>query len=359
MTSMNAAWCHANEHAQRDLGRISPRISAVVPAYNVERYIDAALASLIHQTKNFCEIIVVDDGSTDITRQKLKSYEDNGQIVVVEQANAGQGPARNTGLFRATGDYVYFFDSDDLLDRNFVERISAIVESDNSVELIFFAGQSFLDEGFSSHFFPDYRRQIAGCFASGIDAAKALWCADSFLASPCLFVARKSVWDRNQLLFSPVLHEDEDMILRLCAAAGKTVVIKDLLFKRRIRESSIMTSGKSFRHAEGIFYAFQSTAKLCREYLALSTNHRGFAKERLGSLCRDYLDVCDDVRALPRYWSLLRAYQALAWRPPLRVVAGAFGIKRSKVSMWMYRLICKHVFPQRYASLMRSSYPKI
>jgi CDP-glycerol glycerophosphotransferase len=93
------------------------KLSVVMPFYNVEAYVEAALESIARQTLSDLEIIMVDDGSTDGSTLIAKAYAArDARFRLVEQPNAGLGPARNTGAQHASGKYLAFFDSDDLLD---------------------------------------------------------------------------------------------------------------------------------------------------------------------------------------------------------------------------------------------------
>lgn len=87
------------------------KVTAVIPVYNCEKYIGEALESALAQTYPLHEILVVDDGSTDGTREALRPYWDS--IVYVYQKNAGEAAARNTGIRRASGEYIAFLDADD------------------------------------------------------------------------------------------------------------------------------------------------------------------------------------------------------------------------------------------------------
>jgi glycosyltransferase involved in cell wall biosynthesis len=86
-------------------------VSVVIPAYNAEQYIRRALDSVLSQTWQAGEIIVVDDGSTDRTEDILKYYSD--KIIYIRQSNFGASVARNTGIERATGNWIAFLDADD------------------------------------------------------------------------------------------------------------------------------------------------------------------------------------------------------------------------------------------------------
>lgn len=94
-----------------------PKISVIVPIYNVEIYLDRCLQSLCRQSLQDIEIILVDDGSTDKCPQLCDDYaQKDNRIKVIHKPNAGLGYARNSGLEIATGEYIAFVDSDDFVD---------------------------------------------------------------------------------------------------------------------------------------------------------------------------------------------------------------------------------------------------
>ena len=100
------------------------KISVIVPAYNVEQWIDRCLNSIIEQTYNNLEIIVIDDGSKDSTGKILDGYaERDHRFVVVHQNNKGLAKVRNIGIELATGDYIGFVDGDDEISHDMYERL--------------------------------------------------------------------------------------------------------------------------------------------------------------------------------------------------------------------------------------------
>ena len=92
----------------------NPKISVIIPVYNVERYLSECLNSIINQTLKEIEIICVNDGSTDSSLSILKeNASKDDRIKIIDKENEGQGYARKVGLDIATGEYILFCDSDD------------------------------------------------------------------------------------------------------------------------------------------------------------------------------------------------------------------------------------------------------
>ncbi len=103
---------------------MTPKISVIVPVYNVEKYLDRCMRSLLSQTFRDLEIILVDDGSTDNCPAMCNQYAlQNTNIKVIHKMNGGLGYARNSGLDVATGDFVAFVDSDDYVDVSMYEKL--------------------------------------------------------------------------------------------------------------------------------------------------------------------------------------------------------------------------------------------
>ena len=100
-----------------------PKVSIIVPIYNVEKYLDRCIQSLLNQTLKDVEIILVDDGSPDNCPKMCDEYAMKDlRIKVIHKQNAGLGYARNSGLEIATGEYVAFVDSDDYVESDMYER---------------------------------------------------------------------------------------------------------------------------------------------------------------------------------------------------------------------------------------------
>jgi Glycosyltransferases involved in cell wall biogenesis len=96
-----------------------PLVSVIIPVYNAAEYLNESLISILNQTYTNIEVIAVNDGSSDNSLEILQNYE--GRIKLIEQSNQGQCAALNSGLKYALGDYIKFFDADDLMNPEHIE----------------------------------------------------------------------------------------------------------------------------------------------------------------------------------------------------------------------------------------------
>lgn len=110
-----------------------PKVSVIVPVYNVEKYITACLESLVNQTLKEIEIIIVNDGSTDGSEEIIKKYEKKyNNIVYVKKENGGLSDARNYGMQFAKGEYIAYLDSDDFVDKTIYEKMYNKAKKENA-----------------------------------------------------------------------------------------------------------------------------------------------------------------------------------------------------------------------------------
>ena len=128
-----------------------PKVSVIVPIYNVEKYLEKCINSLLSQTLEDIQIILVNDGSKDNSGNIAKECEKNNKnrIIYVEKENGGLSDARNYGLKYATGDFIAFLDSDDYIEKNAYEEIYIVYYAIND------AGSLFGQESFCHRKRPD------------------------------------------------------------------------------------------------------------------------------------------------------------------------------------------------------------
>ena len=103
---------------------MNPKISIIVPVYNVEKYIHKCINSILDQSLTEFELILVDDGSPDRSGEICDEYsKKDNRIKVIHKSNGGVSSARNIGIDKACGEYIGFVDPDDYIDVNMYERL--------------------------------------------------------------------------------------------------------------------------------------------------------------------------------------------------------------------------------------------
>lgn len=233
------------------------KVSIIIPVYNTEAYVRQAVESITNQTLRELEIIVINDGSTD---ESLAIVEQlavaDKRIQVYSQSNSGLSLARNAGIEKAHGEYIYFMDSDDLLEEDAMELCYRKCEN-NQLDFVFFDAVSFCEDNIED--IPNLKYQRvdilkADVIYTGNEALKVQLQEYVFTSSACLSFIRRKFLDRHQLRFYPgILHEDQLFTTLLYLLATRTACIQRTFFQRRIRQDSIMTRKFSDRNLKGYF----------------------------------------------------------------------------------------------------------
>lgn len=114
------------------------KFSIIIPVYNVEKYLKKCLTSIVQQNFNDYELILVDDGSTDMSGKICDEFEEKyNNIIVMHISNSGVSNARNKGLEIARGEYIWFVDSDDYVEPEALKILSEQLEMNPKIELLF------------------------------------------------------------------------------------------------------------------------------------------------------------------------------------------------------------------------------
>lgn len=187
-------------------------ISVIIPAYNRAGFLPEALNSVLDQSLEVREVIVVDDGSTDNTAEVIREFPDPVRYVL--QANAGPGAARNTGLAEAAGQYIAFLDSDDCWQREHLTGLHDACDQDPKVGLAY-CGKRLVDSR-GADLEDEYQQTT---FPSG-------WIFDDMFqanyisSTSCVFARRKVLLDAGGFPTTGVFRnaEDYDLWLRVAAA---------------------------------------------------------------------------------------------------------------------------------------------
>ncbi|WP_081949060.1 glycosyltransferase family A protein [Litchfieldella xinjiangensis] len=312
-------------------------VSVVVPAYNVKDYVQASIDSLYEQTEPFDEVIVVDDGSIDGTLTILEQYRIHDNFTLIAKENEGQGVARNVGMSHATGDYIYFFDSDDLVDRRFVEKIKAIIIEQSRPDLIFFSGQCFSTDEFYTEFSPDYQRSFELKNATSEKAIRAFNESGRFVSQPCLYISKRGLWGANGIEFPASSYEDEEVLFPLILAARTVSVIKNVFFYRRIRPNSFMTSPNDPKKAHGYGVVMRSMLKLCSEYEGNDRLTRRIMKRRAGIFASKHVSACKALGMRVDHAEIVRCAAKL--RSPMLLARAVYRTQSSRMQSLLQGLL--------------------
>ena len=218
-------------------------VTVIIPVYNVEKYLQECLDSVISQTYTNLEIILVDDGSTDSSGNICDEYEKNdSRVNVIHKLNGGASSARNIGLQNANGDYIYFLDSDDYIDVTAIEKLVCVAES-NGADLVFMDGLVF-DDGVNSGKNKDhYKHSIYYDTSTGRSIIREQFNNDDFFVLVQLILFKRELLLNNQLSFyEGIVCEDELFVFYAFYYAGIAAHLPEQLLHRRMRADSVMTS---------------------------------------------------------------------------------------------------------------------
>lgn len=219
---------------------MSTKISFIIPVYNVEKYLNECVNSILGQLTDDCEIILVDDGSPDGSGAICDKYEaEDSRVKVVHQKNGGLANARNTGLDHAQGEYVAFVDSDDYLDEHCIAEILNWMSS-GGTDICFMRAMKV---------FPDGKQQLLDdemnpemLKGSKKSAIKYLSERSKYPGSPCTKLFRRTLLERNHLRFPDDRRVSEDLgfVLQCILNADSYDALPiDYYYYRQAREGSI------------------------------------------------------------------------------------------------------------------------
>ena len=217
------------------------KVSIIIPIYNREDYLDRCISSMINQTFQNIEIILVNDGSTDRSAEICDSYaEKDRRITVVHKPNGGVSSARNVGLDIMTGEYVCFCDSDDFFAPEMVEKSLKQILAENADMCTF---NSFHNDEPSNRKFNPVNIEVdefdcANFFASYVHIGQAPYCIWSSIYKTSVIKQYKIRFSDYKKVFS----EDSLFNFMFWAVCRKYTHLDDCLYYYFRHENSLMTS---------------------------------------------------------------------------------------------------------------------
>ncbi|MGC8304594.1 glycosyltransferase family 2 protein [Leuconostoc mesenteroides] len=213
----------------------TPFFSIIMPVFNVENYISEAVESVLNQSYTNIELILINDGSTDDSSNIINDYlKTDHRIIIVNQNNKGLSEARNSGLKVATGKYVMFMDSDDIIDFRALQTVYEKVSFESTdVAMI---GYQIFDE---KKIFRG--KSISNGFYSGQEIMHSIL-NHKLENYAWQFVINRSLLCKNLLFKRNVFYEDIDWTPRLLSSIDNVYYVGGLLYYYRKRRESITHS---------------------------------------------------------------------------------------------------------------------
>ena len=220
-----------------------PKISVIVPVYNTEKYLSKCLDSIVNQSYENIEIIIVNDGSTDDSEKIIKEYEQKypNKIKYFKKENGGLSSARNYGILKSAGEYISFVDSDDYIDINLFKQLEDEIKK--SIDLIKFKLIKVNEE------YAEIEKIGGPIFEkeSGQDAFNKLAFCDELLEPACLYLYKKELFIKNKFEFALGKYHEDFGLIPLIIINANTVSSKDVYGYIYMQSENSITRGENYK----------------------------------------------------------------------------------------------------------------
>lgn len=270
----DAAYAYRWHHYYLDLyGKDKPKrkekygISVIIPCYNTAKYLAETVQSVLNQTFKDFEIILIDDGSTDETKDMINGYAQKyDNISAYFHTNHGQGYERNFGITKAQGKYIHFMDSDDLLEPECFET-AYIYAEENDLDCVLFEGKAFYETSELEEIMPQYktnysRRDVFPRIYSGEELFILLRSTVGMIVQPGMQLARRDFLIENDITFPALtMMEDNLYVYKVITRSNKIIVLPNSFYLRRVRENSTMTIGRDREAIKALTYTVLEVIK--------------------------------------------------------------------------------------------------
>lgn len=238
------------------------KITIIIPIYNVEKYLNKCIDSVVNQTYKNLEILLVDDGSTDASHAICDEWQiKDTRVKAIHKNNGGVSSARNIGLAAATGDYIVFIDSDDWVVDNFVETLyKSIIKNDADIAICEYLEINEDNKNISSQF---NRVRLVDKTTTGKDLLK-----DLVFEKFCSVVVWNKIYKKS--IFSNLrfkegrFHEDEFIIHHILLKSKVVNCFSNPLYYYLIRSNSFMGEGFTVKRLDYLD-ALEDRANVAKE----------------------------------------------------------------------------------------------
>lgn len=312
-----------------------PKLSIIIPAYNAEEFIDSCVSSLLEQTYQDFDVIVVNDGSKDKTLEILTQIKNEKKLslTILNQENSGQAVARNNALKHVQGEYIMFLDIDDTIEPNMLEDMMEVVEKENA-DIVWCHLNNF-ENGIKT--------EISLEIENVADAKKDYILNNS---GPCAKVIKKDIIITHRLFFlEHHIYEDIAVVPTYALYANKIIHIDKAYYNYFVNPNSTMHQQTYHKKLEDIFSSMETLSnhftdtKYCDELEFLYIKHLLHAaslrfwkfKEGKDSLIK----IVSIMRKKYPHWNKNKYYRKRSLK--FKIVCECFYHKQ----YWLLRLLLK------------------
>ncbi len=239
---------------------MNEKVSVIIPAYNAEKYLRECLDSVLNQTYKNVELIIVNDGSQDGTKDILEEYKSRySNVQVIHTENGGVSRARNIGLEHADSDYIMFLDSDDLLVSNAIEILLFDLK-DNVADIACGLMNSGVSNGAISC------NETKTAVWKGTEAIEKALEDNPYTYSSCAKLFKRQVLDKVRFIEGRKIHEDSYFVF--CTLMNQpTVVVRDVyIYKYRPNENSASHAAFSEKYFDILYFAEEKRKAIEENY---------------------------------------------------------------------------------------------
>lgn len=230
-----------------------PKVSVIIPVYNVENYLKECLDSVLNQDFDDFEVICVEDCSTDLSLKILKEYDSKYSFlrVIQHEKNMGLSCARNTGIEAAKGEYIQFVDSDDMIHPGAIKTLYSNAKK-NDVDILYFNMEFYNDEANNL-----VRQKLDNKTIEGIYSGKEMFCIHQEInnlkpEAVRHFIRRDFLRKKGIRFYSGIIHEDVLFSFNAAMMAKRVFDLNEELYVYRQRTDSISWSQKN-KSADSLF----------------------------------------------------------------------------------------------------------
>ena len=284
------------------------KVSVIIPVYNVEKYVEECLRSVMNQTLKDIEIICIEDAGADSSKDIIKRLmgEDSRISLFVNEENMGLASVRNLGMEKAKGEYIYFLDSDDMIKKEALYELYTKAESETLDACIFAADFIYENEELEKKFSSN-PAVYKGSYPSVMNGKELyikwmkVW---DWMPSQPRYFYRRDFLEKNNIRFvEGQLHEDESFAFDVLMNAERVRIIKDAYFIRRFRAASIMSSCPTMKNVESVIEILQHVEDYANNYVVSDNKSFRVTEEELKQAISFYYsklfkDVTRKLRAV-------------------------------------------------------------